>query len=164
MDCFSPLAPPWSPPDISSQAVDRLIASQRILVADDEGCIVDLLSTLLDEEGFQVMKAYDGEEAWELARRNPPDLVISDVGMPRLDGLGLLRRLRRAPVLSQTPVILMSAVHRPIDVDRAAFVPKPFDIDRLLSVIETELAENESDQPRTPRPPDRPVTEALVWP
>ena len=62
--------------------------------------------------------------------------------MPRFGGLRLLRRLRGAAALSHTPVILMSAARRSIDADRAAFVAKPFDIDRLLSVIETELAAN----------------------
>ena len=142
MDHFSNLAPLWPRPETSSHAGDRLAPSRRILVADDVGYIIDLLSSLLEEERFHVMKAYDGEDARELVRLNRPDLVISDVGMPRLDGLELLRRLRGAPGLSRTPVILMSAASRPIDVDRAAFVPKPFDLDRLLAVIETELTEN----------------------
>ena len=142
MDVFSVQNAPRSHPAAHRSDGDPVVPSRCVLVADDERFIVDLISTLLEEEGFQVLKAYDGEEAWELARRNRPALVISDVSMPRLDGLGLLNRLRGACGLSQTPVILMSAARRAIDVDRAAFVPKPFDIDGMLSLIETELAAN----------------------
>ena len=114
---------------------------RRVLVADDEVHIVDLLSILLEEEGFQVVRAYDGEEAWELAERLQPDLVISDVTMPRVGGLDLLRRFRSdGTPLRNTPVILMSAVARTIDEESVAFLPKPFDLDRMLSLVETELA------------------------
>ncbi len=112
----------------------------RVLVVDDEPQIVDLLATLLEEEGYQVYRAYDGEEAWELSGRHRPDLVISDVTMPRLDGLGLLRRFRGTGSLRGTPVILMSAAVRRIDGAGATFLPKPFDLDGLLSLVERELA------------------------
>ena len=142
MDVFSVHSVPRSDPAAHRPDGDPVVPSRCVLVADDERFIVDLISTLLEEEGFQVLKAYDGEEAWELARRNRPALVISDVSMPRLDGLGLLDRLRGTRGLSQTPVILMISARRPLDVDRAASGPTPFDIDAMLSLIETELAAN----------------------
>lgn len=114
--------------------------ARRVLVADDEIHIVDLLAILLEEEGFQVLRARDGEEAWELVVRSRPDLVISDVMMPRASGLELLHRMRGADGLRHTPVILMSAAARQIEGEGAAFLAKPFDIDRMLSLVEAELA------------------------
>ena len=114
--------------------------SRCVLIADDEPYIVDLLAVLLEEEGFEVLRAYDGEQAWQLAERLRPDLVISDVSMPRLTGLDLVRRLRGVRALCDTPIILMSAAARSVEADGTTFIPKPFDIDRVLSLVETELA------------------------
>lgn len=113
---------------------------RRILVVDDEPYIVDLVASLLADEGFVVDRAFDGEEAWQLASHHQPDLVISDISMPRLSGFDLLRRLRAERSLSLIPVILMSAVAREVLVGDATFLAKPFDIDRMLDLVEAELA------------------------
>lgn len=113
--------------------------SPTILIVDDEPFIVDLLASALQDEGYKVERAYDGEEAWRLVCAHQPDLIISDVSMPRLDGLDLLNRLRRQRVLAQIPVILMSAARSRLDTDDAVFVAKPFDLDRMLSLIQAEL-------------------------
>ena len=113
--------------------------SPIILIVDDEPFIVDLLASALQDEGYRVYCAYDGEEAWRLVCSNRPDLVISDVTMPRLDGLDLLRRLRRQRVLAQIPVILMSAARRRLDSVDADFVAKPFDLNGMLSLIQDKL-------------------------
>lgn len=114
--------------------------SPCVLVVDDEAPIVEFLCILLEDEGFDVVPAYDGVQAWDLARRVHPDLVISDVMMPRMSGVELLHRLRRSGELGQTPVILMSAVTRPQVSDQAAFLPKPFDVDRMLGLVNANLA------------------------
>lgn len=114
-------------------------ASPTILIVDDEPFIVDLLALALQDEGYQVACAYDGEEAWRLVCAHRPDLIISDVSMPRLDGLHLLHRLRRQRVLAQIPVILMSAARRRLDTVDAVFVAKPFDLERMLSLVQAEL-------------------------
>ena len=112
----------------------------RVLVVDDEPYIVDLLAYLLEEEGFVVDRAFDGQQAWLIAERTPPDLVITDISMPRLDGLELLERFRGVRALAATPVILMSAARCPVESARTTFLPKPFDLDQMLSLVETELA------------------------
>ncbi len=107
-------------------------AAPLVLVVDDEPPIVELLALLFEEEGFLVLSAYDGAEGLRLARERQPDLVISDVSMPRLSGIDLVRRLRddgRA-----TPVILMSAVVRHVPDAGVIFVPKPFDLDEMLDL------------------------------
>jgi DNA-binding response OmpR family regulator len=111
-----------------------------VLVADDETYIVDFVSILLEDEGFRVIRAYDGEQAWRLAQSEHPDLLISDVMMPRLSGLELLHRIRSSQNgLASTPVILMSAVVRDAPTVDAAFLPKPFDIERMLDAVSDQL-------------------------
>ena len=112
----------------------------HILVVDDEPYIVDLLVLALEDEGYHVAHAYDGEQAWRLVHQQPPDLIISDISMPRLNGLDLLDRLREQGRLARIPVILMSAVRRKVDRPDIAFVPKPFDLGGLLDLVETKLS------------------------
>lgn len=107
-----------------------------VLVVDDERQIVSLLKDLLEDEGYAVRLAYDGAAALDEINAAKPDLVLSDVMMPRLDGLALYDEIRRR--VADLPVILMSAAVRPKAID-AAFVPKPFDIDHLLDVVDAQL-------------------------
>lgn len=107
-----------------------------VLVVDDERPIVDLLEDLLQDQGYVVRRAYDGMTALQQIEREMPDLVVTDVMMPRLDGLTLFNEIRtRAESL---PVILMSAAVTPRKID-ATFVPKPFDIDTLLDIVDEKL-------------------------
>lgn len=111
-------------------------ARPAVLVVDDEWRIVDLLADLLEDEGYEVIRAYDGAGALESLAESEPDLVIADVMMPRLDGLALTAEIRRRGMTM--PVILMSAVVRP-RANNVIFVPKPFDIDAVLALIEHTL-------------------------
>ncbi len=110
-----------------------------VLVVDDEAYIVEFLCLLLEEEGYRVLRASDGRQAWELALQARPDLVISDIMMPGMTGLQLLDRLRGSTDLAATPVILMSAVSRTPGSEGVLFVPKPFDIDQMLDLVSVEL-------------------------
>ncbi len=115
--------------------------SATILIADDEAFIVDLLATLLEDEGFTVLRAYDGAEALAIAERERPDLILSDVMMPRLSGIELVARLRTWEDGSSPPVILMSAVTAPPRLPpRTIFIPKPFDLDTVLVAVAALLA------------------------
>jgi DNA-binding response OmpR family regulator len=114
----------------------RASGTPVVLVVDDERPIVDLLQDLLQDQGYEVRRAYDGMTALQLIEREQPDLVVTDVMMPRLDGLALFNEIRtRTPTL---PVILMSAAVTPRKID-ATFVPKPFDIDTLLDLVDEKL-------------------------
>jgi two-component system, chemotaxis family, sensor kinase CheA len=90
----------------------------RIIVADDSLGTRSAMKALLEIAGFLVLPAEDGEEALSQARESGCDLVVSDVQMPRLDGLGLTRRLKADPKLSHVPVILVTSLDAP--EDRAA--------------------------------------------
>jgi signal transduction histidine kinase len=84
-------------------------ASQRVLIADDNIDMRTYLQKLLQTAGFQVEAVGDGEQALGKARERKPDLVLSDVMMPKLDGFGLLAALRKDPELRDVPVLLLSA-------------------------------------------------------
>jgi len=109
------------------------LAGEVVLVVDDEHYIVDLLADLLEEEGYQVRRAYDGLAALTEIEREVPDLVIADIMMPRLDGLQLVARLRQQH--AGIPVILMSAAVASPRQPGTVFVAKPFDIDDILAIV-----------------------------
>ena len=109
-----------------------------ILVVDDEVSIVELLSMLLEGVGYQVMKAYNGQEALDCLASARPDVVISDVMMPVLDGRELCRRMQADQRYRSIPVVLMSAIH-PVPsltgCDCAALLKKPFKFNEVLQII-----------------------------
>jgi DNA-binding response OmpR family regulator len=115
-----------------------------VLVVDDDPVILNLLQASFEMEGWEVLTAGDGEEGLEVARANHPDAVVSDVMMPRLDGIGLAAAMKADPVLRAIPVVLLSAKAQVADVDAGlevadAYVTKPFDpldlLDRVAALI-----------------------------
>ena len=94
------------PPALSTEMAGS--RPQRILVVDDDAALRDVLCDLLRAEHFDVDLASGGEEALGLLHRNRPDLILTDMHMPRLDGLGLLRRVRADLSTSQVPVIFLT--------------------------------------------------------
>ena len=105
-----------------------------VLVVDDEPAILEVVADLISLMGHEVLRAHNGDEALELAQKHMPELVISDVMMPRRDGLGLLKALREDKSLCDIPVILMSAVKQH-GVQGATFVMKPFDLGSLEHLV-----------------------------
>jgi CheY-like chemotaxis protein len=81
--------------------------------------------------------AHDGEEAWADVQRDPPDLILSDIRMPKLGGIDLASRLISGGY--RTPIILMSAGHTDRVGVSAAFIRKPFESDHLLAIIARAL-------------------------
>ncbi|UJR80670.1 response regulator [Sandaracinus amylolyticus] len=84
------------------------LRDRHAIVVDDDPAVVWFFAGLLREEGVVVDEASDGAEALDIARRRRPDLVVSDILMPRLDGFALTRELKRDPALADVPVILLS--------------------------------------------------------
>lgn len=109
----------------------------RILVVDDEELIRDVLEMALGDEGYAVTTASNGREALARIVADPPDLVISDMMMPHMDGLELMIRARE--LLPALPVVLISAVHpwkQPRELPaHTTFLAKPFDLETLLTLI-----------------------------
>ncbi len=114
----------------------------RILVIDDEPAIVDILRSILEEEGYKVITASNGRQGLELIAAGSPDVVVCDIMMPLLDGRALCRALEKDPKLSEVPVVLMSAVQdlvRKTDCKFAAYIQKPFDLDTVLNTVASVL-------------------------
>jgi adenylate cyclase len=82
---------------------------KKILVVEDDPDARELLRSILTLAGLNVVLARDGEEGLERAREVSPDLVITDISMPRLDGLGLIRRLREVPDLLNIPILAITS-------------------------------------------------------
>lgn len=112
-----------------------------ILVVDDEPPITQFLADLLEEEGHRVVTADHGGTALDRIAVEPPDLVISDLMMPVMDGANMLNKLRHNPTTAQIPVIMISAAgERQASATGAdASFAKPIDVDRLLNAIDTLL-------------------------
>ena len=116
-----------------------------VLVVDDDPVILRLLQVNFELEGIGVVLAVDGEEGLKMAQSDRPDLIISDIMMPRVNGLELLAALRSSPDTASLPVILLSAKAQVADVQRGLelgaddYVTKPFDplelIDRVYKVL-----------------------------
>ncbi len=106
---------------------------KKMLIVDDEAQIVELLLMVLDDGQCELLTAYDGEEALEIALRERPHVVLSDVMMPRLNGQELCRRIKADPQLAHIPVLLMSAMHRLETSECGAdeLIHKPFDVTTL---------------------------------
>jgi DNA-binding response OmpR family regulator len=120
----------------------RGIVALTVLVVDDEPTLRNLLADTFAEVGFHVRAAADGIEALSEAERERPDVVVSDVVMPGLDGAALADLMRERGV----PVILLSAVYDAVDLPGVSFLPKPFDLDELLDVVASVL-ETGHDRP-----------------
>jgi DNA-binding response OmpR family regulator len=109
-----------------------------ILVVDDDPGIRDALALLLEDEGYVVLTAPDGLAALEAVARDSPDLVITDLYMPGLDGVGLIERLQsKWPDL---PIFIVSAGIRASPPAGIPIVAKPFDAELLLATVALLLA------------------------
>jgi DNA-binding response OmpR family regulator len=114
-----------------------MAAPARILVVDDDAWILRMVTTVLEKRGYEIFVAGDGEEGLEKARALQPDLVITDVMMPRRDGWSLVKQLRSAPELAFVPVIFLTALGADEDRIRGFrlgaddYLPKPFRFEEL---------------------------------
>jgi two-component system KDP operon response regulator KdpE len=123
---------------------------KRILIVDDEPQITRVLRTSLSGHGYEIRVANDGETAFEIMRDWTPDMVITDLSMPNMDGLELCRRLRTK---TQIPIIVLSVRGeektkvQALDAGADDYVTKPFGIEELLARVRANLR-------RAPEPED----------
>ncbi len=123
--------------------------SPRLLLVDDEPGLRNAVQAYLQDEGFNVTTAADGEEGWQKALQMHPDLVITDVMMPRCDGYELLKRLREDERLGGTPVIFLTAKGMTLDRTQGYeagvddYIPKPFDPDELIARVKNVVRRQE---------------------
>jgi two-component system, OmpR family, KDP operon response regulator KdpE len=114
----------------------------NILVVDDEPQIARVLKTALASHGYSIRTAHDGDEAVQLMKDWPPDLVITDLRMPNMDGLALCRHVRGR---SEVPIIVLSVRGEErtkveaLDAGADDYVTKPFSVDELLARVRAAL-------------------------
>ncbi len=116
-----------------------------VLVVDDQPMNVRLLATQLEAVGYEVVKAYDGQEAIEFAGKHMPDIVLLDIMMPGIDGYETCRRMKADPVTASIPVIFISAltdINEKVNAFKCGgvdYICKPFQREEVLSRVDTHL-------------------------
>ncbi|MDQ6784321.1 MAG: response regulator [Actinomycetota bacterium] len=113
---------------------------------DDDAVIVQLLRVNFEMDDYEVITALDGQEGLEMAIAEPPDVILLDVMMPRIDGLEVARRLRAGEATAAVPIVFLSAKAQSGDVLAGealadAYITKPFDPLDLLEQVAVLLAE-----------------------
>ncbi|AZM96033.1 response regulator transcription factor [Vreelandella venusta] len=120
----------------------------KVLVVDDEPNIVLSLEFLMEQAGFQVVTAYDGEAALERINDSAPDLLLLDISLPGISGFDVLEHLRRSEATSQLPVIMLTAHGRDIEREKGLalgaddYITKPFSTQSLIEKVKSLLSGN----------------------
>ena len=115
--------------------------ARLIMTVDDSASMREMVRATLVSAGYEVVEAVDGQEALDFARENPCDLVISDVNMPRMDGITLVHELRSLPHYRLTPLLLLtteSSQEKKLEGKRAGatgWIVKPFNPPQLLATV-----------------------------
>lgn len=123
---------------------------KKILVVDDEPDMVKALQIRLEQAGYQVITAYEGESGLDKTREEKPDLVILDIMMPVMDGFQVCEKIKSDPSIKGIPVIMLTAKTMGDDFDKAMekkadwYITKPFDDKHLLRRIKGLLQEDET--------------------
>jgi len=121
------------------------MTNKKVLVVDDEIHIVHVVAIKLRNNGFQVVTAENGAEAFEVAIEERPDIVVTDYQMPVMNGIELIEKLRAEPETRKVPVILLTARNFAIEKDKSEqlqvseCLSKPFSPKELLRSIESVL-------------------------
>ncbi len=125
--------------------ISRSQNMKKILLVEDNAIILDNVSEILELEGYQTITAKDGIEGLSLAKSEKPDLILSDIDMPLMNGYEMLNEIRNDEAIQKTPIIFLSVknhgqelVHG-LQFGADAYICKPFDLTELLETVETHL-------------------------
>src|SRR3989338_3688597 len=118
------------------------MSNVKVLIADDEKDILDVMKKKIEAAGYSVVAAKDGEEAWEKIRSESPDVIVLDLTMPKMDGLTVLKNLRENPPSAKwQPVIIVSArgeledMKKGFALEADHYITKPCDMEAVLKGI-----------------------------
>lgn len=118
----------------------------KILIVEDDPTTVQLIEFLLKKNNFEVLIAYNGVEALQIAKKEKLDLILMDVMMPKMDGIEAIEKLKKDENTRDIPIIILSALGQEMDVMRglqvgaSSYIVKPFSPQELLTEINTKLA------------------------
>ncbi len=114
---------------------------RTILTVDDSPSIRQMLSYVLETNGYKVLQASDGVEGLEIAKSNRIDMVLTDQNMPKMDGLTLIQELRALPQYEKTPIVMLTTEsslamkEQGREAGATGWMVKPFDPDRLIEML-----------------------------
>jgi CheY-like chemotaxis protein len=112
------------------------------MIVEDEPDISEVVAAALQDEGYKVATAEDGQEALQMVQREPPDAIVLDLKLPKVGGLQVVRRCRANPSTQDIPIIVVSAAadaQQDADIEPLVFVEKPFDLDVLMVLVEDAI-------------------------
>jgi CheY-like chemotaxis protein len=118
---------------------------KRVLVAEDNAVNRELIRELLELRGYEVSEACDGQEALQMIEASPPDILLLDLGMPKLDGFGVIKKVRENPQLTGLPVLAVTAYamrgdrEKALDAGFDGYVSKPINAAALSQAMESLL-------------------------
>ncbi|MDE2222400.1 MAG: response regulator [Candidatus Omnitrophica bacterium] len=119
----------------------------KILIADDEEAVIEILARKISAQGYHVITAKDGQEAWDKINSEMPDVIVLDLTMPKMDGWAVLSRLRQNPPLKRwQPVIIVSAqaefenYRKGFDLQADHYLAKPCQTEDILKSIRLMLS------------------------
>lgn len=118
---------------------------KKVLVVDDEPDIVQFIKMILEDEGFSVVEAFDGEDAINKANAESPGVVLLDINMPRIDGYQICQLLKNDERTRAIPVIMVTARTQKIDKYRGekagadGYITKPFQTSELIASVKRSL-------------------------
>jgi CheY-like chemotaxis protein len=144
-------APPTSPLHENANTQEFTPQDFLVLVVDDTVDNLVIISLHLQQSGYRVVTATDGEEAIKVAALTHPDLILMDISMPGLDGLGATRKIREHPTLRPVPVIAVTAFttegfqRAAYDAGMEGYLTKPIDFERLNDLIRSLLPVKKTD-------------------
>lgn len=121
---------------------EACLRDKDVLVVDDDPTILDFVSECLQDEGYTVRRAFDGLAAWQEIEIAPPVLLVTDIRMPRMPGCELVARVRARGydfpivIIAATPSLATPLLH----FENTAYIPKPFELDRLIAVVQQYMA------------------------
>lgn len=125
----------------------------KILIAEDNATNRELFRELLEARGYTVVEACDGREALQMLEQTLPDILLLDIGMPALDGFGVVRAIRENPRLAALPVLAVTAYAMQGDRERIlssgfdGYLSKPIDATSLAQELEYLLKKSNADMP-----------------
>lgn len=117
----------------------------KILIADDDSEMLEILSAMLEEEGYAVVRAENGQEAVELARKELPALVMLDIHMPKMDGLTACKEIKSDQVTKGLPVVMLTVegsineIQQAISYGAKTYITKPSSKAEILKVVKSIL-------------------------
>ena len=118
---------------------------KNILVVDDNSQAVEMLTMILEDNGFNVIKAYEGESGLLKTREQKPDLIILDIRLPDIDGFQVCEEIKNDPDVFHIPVVMLTGKDKGDDFDKAMnkkadwYIIKPYDVGHLLKVVDKLL-------------------------